>query len=346
MDPLTSLSDSLALLAQSAGKRLFHVPSPLGGRTALGFDGKHLLVPAMQADDGEELTILGPGGQEVTAKVVGFHPGLGLAVLELAEAQPSTAFSAKKGLPALGSLLLTLAYPSPEGVEARLDAVRFAGGTEGDDESYIQTDGHPFPGFEGAALLAPSGELSGFILANRPGNRGFALPAARAVALALEIAERGFAGRAWLGLSTIPIEAPAAFKALGGAEQETALLVAGLEAGGPAELAGIMVGDLILEMGGKALSVPEELGDLLGEALPGQSVGFSLLRSGKRIELGVTLTKAEPGSGRREGRARGRPGGGGWGHHGHGGHRGPEGCEGPEGHGGHRGGPSECCGGR
>ena len=128
MDAFKSLSDSTSALAAAAGAKLFHVPSPLGGRTALGFDGKLLLVPASEASEGESLEILGPGGKKVDAKVKGFDPGLGLAVLELGQALPESSWKTAPGLPALGSLVLVAAYPSPEGPEVRLDSLRFAGG--------------------------------------------------------------------------------------------------------------------------------------------------------------------------------------------------------------------------
>ena len=99
MDSLRSLSDSLAALAAQAAQKLFHVPSSLGGRTALGFDGARLIVPAFEASEGESLEVLAPGGKAVAAKVVGFDQRLGLAVLELAESMPSTAWTAAAAPP-------------------------------------------------------------------------------------------------------------------------------------------------------------------------------------------------------------------------------------------------------
>ena len=305
MDALRSLSDSLAALGQAAAAKLFHVPSPLGGRTALGFDGKRLLVPAFDAGEGEVLELLGPGGKPLAASVRGFDPARGLAVLELEAALPGTAFAAAPGLPPLGSLVLSAAYPSPQGPELRLDLVRFAGG-EG-EESYLQTDGPPFPGFSGAALVAPDGTLAGFLLADRPGNRGWALPAARAEALVRSIAEAGFAKRAWLGVSTLPVEAPEAFAAHFGDGRESALVVVGLERDGPAAKAGLLPGDFLVSLGGRATADPGELRAALGAARPGEPLAVVAVRGGKRLEF-----EALPGAAPAEGRERrGRPGPGG-----------------------------------
>jgi S1-C subfamily serine protease len=308
MDTLQGLSDAIAQLAAQSRERLFHVPSPLGGRTAIGFDGKLLLVPAVEASEAEELDILAPGGSTARAVVRGFDAVRGFAVLELVQTIPSSAWKPMPGLPALGSLVLAAAYPSPQGPEARLDAVRFAGG-EG-DEAYIQTDGPAFPGFSGAALVAPDGLLAGFVAVDRPGNRGWALPASRAEALVAAILERGFPGRAWLGVSTVPVEAPEALAGAFGDGRKSALMVAGLEARGPAAVAGLMAGDILVSIGGLKVEDPGALRAALDAARPGKPLPVTLVRGGARMELSVT-----PSASREEGR-RGR--GHGWGHGGHG----------------------------
>lgn len=291
MDAFKSLSDSIAALATRAGARLFHVPSPMGGRTALGFDGKLLLVPASEASEGESLVILAPGGKEVEAKVKGFDPGLGLAVLELVQAMPETAWTAAAGLPALGSLVLVAAYPSPEGPEVRLDALRIAGG-EG-DEAYLQTDGSPFPGFAGAAIVDPEGALTGFVLADRGGNRGWALPAARAAALVAAISSGQTSAKAWLGVSTVPIAAPAELAASFGDGRTGALLVAGVEAESPAAKAGLRVGDILVSLGGRSLGEPDDLLAVLDAAQPGKALPIVVLRSGEKKEL-AAIPSARP----------------------------------------------------
>ncbi|MEI6876829.1 MAG: S1C family serine protease, partial [Spirochaetota bacterium] len=210
------LSTQTAALAREASRRLFHVPVSTGGRSALSFDGKRILVPAIEAAKGEELRILAPGGKVVLAKVIGFDQAEGFAVLELAEALPGTAWTADQGLPELGSLLLSVAFPSDEGPEARLDLVRIAHGEPSGEDAYIQTDGSPFPGFAGGALVSPTGALAGVIAADRSGNHGWALPAARARALVDAIVNRGFPGKAWLGVSTLPVDLPEALRPLVG----------------------------------------------------------------------------------------------------------------------------------
>jgi S1-C subfamily serine protease len=255
----------------------------MGGRTALGFDGKLLLAPAFEASVGESLSILAPGGKEVEAKVAGFDPGLALAVLELSQPLPDSAWTAAQGLPALGALLLVAAYPSPEGPEVRLDALRFAGG-KGEDE-YLQTDGAPFPGFSGAALVDPEGSLAGFLLADRGGNRGWALPASRAASLVGAIVAGRTSSPAWLGISTVPIEAPPEMASAFGDDRSSALLVSGVEPGSPASTADLRVGDILVSLGDKMVAEPADLAAALASARVGADLAIVILRSGERKEL-------------------------------------------------------------
>ena len=316
MDSLASLSDSLAALAAQAASKLFHVPSPLGGRSALGFDGSRLIVPAVEASEGEELELLAPGGTTVAAKVVGFDPRLGLAVLELAESMPATAWTAASALPALGSLALVAAFPSPQGSEVRLDSVRFSGGAG--EDAYIQTDGSRFPGFSGAAIVDPEGKLTGFLLSDAPGNKGWAIPGSRAAELARSIAERGFPGHAWLGISTMPVETPPGYGERFGDDRATALIVAGIEPESPAAKAGMLVGDLLASIGGSPTSDPLSLRSAIDGLRPGQETLVVLLRGGEKKELKILPDSRKDDDGAEdEQRAQWH----GWGHghhHGHG----------------------------
>jgi serine protease DegS len=346
---LSQFSESLSTLAAEAGGRLYHVPSPLGGKTAVSFDGKRLLVPAVQAERDEKLTVLAPGGKEVEARVIGFDTRQGLAVLELSDALAASAWVPEAAMPALGSLVLAAAYPSPEGVEARLDMVRITKGGAGDDDAYLQTDGASFPGFAGGALVSPSGKLTGVIVADRPGNGAWALPAEKARKLLDSIAARGFPRRAWLGISTVPVSVPEAWKAsLGG--RALATMIAGLETGGPAELAGLLPGDLIISLGGTLVERPGDLSDVLGGLEAGAVVRVELLRGGKSLGFDVKTGEA-PREGSESAEGEGDCCGGGQGRRGPFGMRGffhgRQGHGGPGHHGHHRGGAEDgdCCGG-
>jgi len=292
---LSGFSASLAALAASAASKVFHVPSPAGGRSAIGFDGKRLLVPAIEADRGEEVTVIAPGGRLMTSKVVGFDPSAGFAVLELGETLAATAWTAASAMPALGSLALSVAHPSEDGPEARLGVVRIAHGAPSEDSAYIQVDGSSFPGFSGGAIVDVEGSMVGVIATDRGGNRGWALPALRAKALVDAIIAKGFPSAAWLGISTMPVDLPENLvKAAGGAD--SALLIVALEKDSPAFAAAIMPGDILLTVDGAAVDSLESLRKAIGRLAVGQTATLGLLRGGLRVDV-ETKAAERPDSG-------------------------------------------------
>ena len=300
MDTLRSLSDSFTALASQATAKVFHVPSSLGGRTAVSLDGKLLLVSALEAETGETLAVLAPGGEEVETRVAGFDPDLGLAVLELAVPLGKSAWKIAQIAPALGSLVLVAAFPSPEGPEVRLDVVRFSGG-EG-ETAYIQTDGTPFPGFAGAALVDPDGNLVGVQIADRGGNRGWAIPASRVADLVPSIVSGQSSGWAWLGIATVPIAAPVELSEVFGDGREGALLISGVQEASPAAKAGLRVGDILASLGGQALVDGSDLVDALSAAKSGEDLPLVVIRAGTRVELSVVPESRSPADGSRYGR--------------------------------------------
>jgi serine protease Do len=70
-------------------------------------------------------------------------------------------------------------------------------------------------------------------------------------------------------------------------------LVAGVEAGGPAEKAGLRPGDVILKFGGKIVENAQELQHLVAAARPGASVPLEAWSTGQTRQLDVTIGELE-----------------------------------------------------
>src|SRR4051794_32020090 len=79
------------------------------------------------------------------------------------------------------------------------------------------------------------------------------------------VGARGRAGRGFVGMGSQRVQLPEPLRQrLGLGDQETGLLVVTVEAGGPAEQGGLMLGDIIVAFGGETLRDPGELRDMLG----------------------------------------------------------------------------------
>jgi S1-C subfamily serine protease len=71
--------------------------------------------------------------------------------------------------------------------------------------------------------------------------------------------------------------------------QETALLVTGVTADGPAAKAGMQVGDILFRLGAQALRDTGDLQAALGPETPGQTLTASVLRGGGAVEVAVAV---------------------------------------------------------
>ena len=93
--------------------------------------------------------------------------------------------------------------------------------------------------------------------------------------------------RGYLGVSAQPVRLPASLA--GQLGQETGLLVAAVASGSPAELAGVLLGDVVVGLGGQPVRAIDELLAVLSGAQIGASVLLRLVRGGQDRELSVVI---------------------------------------------------------
>jgi S1-C subfamily serine protease len=104
------------------------------------------------------------------------------------------------------------------------------------------------------------------------------------------LSSHGRVRRGFVGIGSQPVQLPNALRQKAGlTDQETGLLVVTVEAAGPAEKAGLLLGDVILAFGGEPVRDPVELRDLLGSERVGQQATLRIVRGGEPRELTLTV---------------------------------------------------------
>jgi S1-C subfamily serine protease len=126
-------------------------------------------------------------------------------------------------------------------------------------------------------VLDAAGALLGMSTAG-PRGRGLVIPHETVERVLDPILRDGRVGRAWLGLGLQPVEVPAALREA--AAQDSGLMVVGLAAGGPAELAGVLPGDILLAFDGVPVARPRGLAALLDAERIGRETELRLMRAG------------------------------------------------------------------
>jgi putative serine protease PepD len=146
----------------------------------------------------------------------------------------------------------------------------------------IQTDAAINPGNSGGPLVNSSGQVIGIntaVAADGAQNIGFAIPIDKAKALADRLKTgQGPAPVAFLGVSTTETS-----DGSGGAQ------VVDLVAGGPAQKAGLAIGDLIVTFDGKPVAGADSLSGLVQARQPGDTVQVVVERNGSSRTISVTL---------------------------------------------------------
>jgi len=159
-------------------------------------------------------------------------------------------------------------------------------------DNFIQTDASINPGNSGGPLINWKGEVIGIntaIFSRGGGNIGigFAIPINLVKELLPQLKSKGKVTRGWLGV-VIQRVTPAIAESLG-MDKATGALVANVSSDGPADQAGVEIGDVIIEFGGTRIKESNDLPIVVARAPVGKKVSVIVLRDGKEVELSVAI---------------------------------------------------------
>lgn len=238
-----------------------------------------------------DLAVVLPGGERVPATLAGRDPSTDIAVLRYDGAAPPKAFAAMPAAAGLHAGQLALAIGSAEGGPvATLGMVSFAGaqwesrlGGRIDARLVIDTR---LPAIaEGGALVAADGSFIGMAVFG-PRRRVLVIPAVTIARIAPVILDKGHISRGYLGVS---LQRVALGAAGGGGEARRGAMVVTLDPDGPARTAGIHQGDIIVAVGGAAVTGPRSLYHHLGPDAVGRKLAVDLIRAGTPASVDVVI---------------------------------------------------------
>jgi putative serine protease PepD len=155
----------------------------------------------------------------------------------------------------------------------------------------IQTDAAINPGNSGGPLVNLAGQVVGINTAgaNSAENIGFAIQVDAAKPIIFQAAEHPSQPVAFMGIGSAPADDPQVQFQYGPPVDQGAVIV-DLVPGGPADEAGIVVGDVIVQFDGTTVTSSEQLGQLIREHEPGDQVTVGVVHAdGSNGEVTVTL---------------------------------------------------------
>ena len=273
-----------------------------GKRQASGILWRADVVVASEQMFGEETAFrIAIGAQRIDATLAGRDPGTNVAVLKLeapsASPLPSELPSPGQGTlpdgagpPRVGSLAVVAGRDAAGGPTGRLAMVHSVGDSwhsmaGGRIDALIRLDCR-LGADEGGPVLTPDGKLLGMSTAG-PRRRTIVIPTATLARVVDPLLSDGRIARGWLGVGLQPVMIPDGFRQSAG--RDSGLMVVSLVPAAPAEAAGVLPGDIVLDVDGAPLSRPRSLAVLLGPDRIGQAVAMRVLRAGAIQTVSVTV---------------------------------------------------------
>lgn len=240
-------------------------------------------------------------GRRAKAQLVGSDPETDLAVIRIEEKDlPSLEFATDNAAQ-VGDVVLAIGNPFGVGQTVTMGIVSALGRNHvgiNTFENFIQTDAAINPGNSGGALVDTEGRLLGINTAifSRSGGSlgiGFAIPGDTVRDVLDQIVKSGSVTRGYIGVEqqNINDELVKAFNL----PRSSGVIVAGVVQGGPADKAGIEVGDILLKLEEKNIQDTTDMLNLVAGTAPGDTRSFLILRDGQEMSIEVEIgTRPRP----------------------------------------------------
>lgn len=259
-------------------------------------------------DGADELTVTLNDNREFSARIIGTDPTTDLALIKIdANGLPAITIGDSEKLK-VGEWVLAIGNPFnlnntvTAGIVSAKARSLYANGVE----SFIQTDAAINAGNSGGALVNTNGELVGInaMLYSQTGSYsgyGFAIPTSIMTKVVDDLKRYGTVQRALLDIQGQDAHNYIDAKRTQGEEVDLGtnegVYVAKVNEGGAGSDAGLVEGDVIISLDGKAVTKMAELQEILASKRPGDKIRIEFLHNKKRQEKTVTLKNAQGNTG-------------------------------------------------
>jgi S1-C subfamily serine protease len=293
---LARFSDDLASAVETAGQLVVEVKARrrVSGSGVLWSPAGTVITADHVLERDEDVRVGLADGRELPATLVGRDPSSDLAVLRVAPEGLPTGGVGDGEAVRVGHFVLALGRSGPGPASASVGIVSAVGGPwrsrrGATVEGYLRTDLTLYPGYSGGPLVDARGQVIGINTSLLGRGQSMALPLATVRRVAEALLAQGRIRRGFLGISTQPVALPEALVGKLGLSQETGLLVLAAEPNGPADQAGLLLGDILVGFAGAPL---RDTDDLLAQ-LDGTRIGTTqearLVRGGELRTIPVAV---------------------------------------------------------
>jgi serine protease Do len=250
------------------------------------------------ATSGSPRAVLRSTTRTMDAKVVGQDKDFDLALLKIeASGLPSLSLG---DYSKLRQGQVVMAFGSPEGLEnsVTMGVISAVARQANPDQPmiYIQTDAPINPGNSGGPLVDVDGNVVGvntFILTEGGGSEGlgFAIPSMVVQFVYPQLKEHGHVHRGRIG-AAVQALTPIMAAALGLA-QDHGVIVCDVLPGGPADSAGLKIGDVVLTLADRPVETLPQFQVMLLLRSPGETLKVGILRGSEKLTVQIPVMQRQ-----------------------------------------------------
>ena len=292
---LVSLSNELAALVETSAASVVAVH----GRPRFNSSGVHwspeVVITAehtLRHDDG--IVVTTGTGDRLPAEVVGRDPGTDLAVLRVKGLAIPTVSKLEDSAYRPGTLIIAIGR-NKDSANAALGAIGSLAGPSqtwrgGKLDQVIRLDLALHPVASGGAIVDAAGKLIGIATPVLSRASVFAVPNATVERVTRALLAHGRLPQGYLGAGLQPIRLPEHLTKSLGLGVAGGLMTVSVDPDAPAGKAGLLIGDVMLELNGQFVDRPEAVRLLLADAVE-KTIPAQVLRGGTLATLEIAVTE-------------------------------------------------------
>jgi S1-C subfamily serine protease len=292
------LSKEIKQVVNEAGKSIVAVDGR-SGHTSSGIVWREDLVitAAHTVRQENNIRVIGPE-TSVQSRLLGRDRGADVAVLKLEkELQAPPAPMGNTTSLAVGDWTVALARTRRGNIVASGGIIS---GLMGEWQVYrtridqfIRPDLNLYPGFSGGMLVGADVKMLGLNTSGLLRGKPITIPASTLTRIAEEIASKGHVTRPYIGLAMQPVRIPEELQKSIGVSVAMGLMVMHVEPGGPAGSAGILLGDVLLDLDGTGFADLDDVHQVLDRKGAGHDIQATLIRAGQKTQVGIKIGTRE-----------------------------------------------------
>ena len=294
---LLGLSNDLAGAVQKAGGAVVAV----NARQRVPSSGIHWSPGVIVTSDhtverDEEITVTLADGRTVPATLAGRDPSTDIAVLKVQGVEASTADIGESNSLAVGQMVLAVGRPGEHGLSASYGVISALSGNwstyrGGQIDQFVRPDLTFYPGFSGGPLVNAHGQIVGMNTSGLTRGLGVTIPASTVNRVADQLLSKGRIARGYLGLGFQPVHLPDSLKNTLNLASNGGLIVVTVEQGGPAEQAGMFIGDVLVALDNTPITDIDAVQSMLGSDRVGKAITARVVRGGVLADVAITVAE-------------------------------------------------------